>query len=82
MSQWPDYLHVLTITTIVLELLDYLCIAQEHNITLEKFWLLDQGIHADFSIIHNLIDEFLTFKGQLYVPKRLVPTIFYEYHNA
>ena len=42
---------------------------------LQKYWRLTFSTHADYSIIHNLMGEFLTFKGQLYVPKNLVPTI-------
>ena len=37
---------------------------------LQKYWLLAHGTHADYGIIQNLIGEFLTFKGQLYIPKK------------
>ena len=73
---------VLTTTVTVPELLDHLCVAQGHDTTLQKYWLLAHGTHADYGTIHNSIGEFLTFKGQLYVPKNLVPTILYEYHDA
>ena len=63
LSQWPDYLHALTTTTTVPELLDCLCVAQEHDTTLQKYWLLAHSTHADYGIIHNSIGEFLTFKG-------------------
>ena len=70
LSQWPDYLHALTMTTIVPELLDGLRVIQEHDIILQKYWLLACGIHADYGIIHNSIGEFFTFKEQLYIPKK------------
>ena len=69
-------------TTTVQELLDYLCVTQEHDTTLKKYWLLACSTHADYGIIHNLIGEFFTFKGQLYLPKSLVTTIVYEYHDT
>ena len=69
-------------TAIVPELLDHLCLAQDHDTTLQKYWLLAYSTHADYSTIHNSIGEFLTFKGRLYVPKSLVLTILYEYHDA
>ena len=64
------------------ELLDHLRITQEYNTTLQKYWILACGTHADYGIVHNLMGEFLTFKGQLYVPKKLVQTILYKYHDA
>ena len=82
LSQWPDYLHVLTTTTTVPKLLDHLCVIQEYDTTLQKYWLLARGTHADYTIIHNSIGEFLTFKGRLYIPKNLVPTILYEYYDT
>ena len=36
-----------------------------------KNWLLAHSIHADYGIIQNLMGEFLTFKGQLYMPKKI-----------
>ena len=69
-------------TVTVQELLDHLCVAQNHDTTLQKYWLLACSMHADYSTVHNLIGEFLTFKGRLYVPKSLVLTILYEYHDA
>ena len=69
-------------TATVPELLDCLCVTQDYDTTLQKYWLLAHGTHADYSSIHILIGEFLTFKGRLYVPKSLVPTILYEYHDA
>ena len=54
---------MLTMTTTILKLLDYLHITQEHDTTLQKYWLLAQGTHIDYSITHNLMGEFLTFKG-------------------
>ena len=44
--------------------------------------ILATSSHSDLSIIHNSMGKFLTFKGQLYVPRNLVPTILYEYHDA
>ena len=73
---------MMTMTRTVPELLDCLCITQEHNTALRKYWLLARSTHPDYSIIHNSTGEFLTFKGQLYVPKNLVPIIPYEYHDA
>ena len=64
---------MLTTTITVPELLDCLCGTQDHDTTLQKYWLLARGTHADYSTIHNSMGEFLTFKGQLYVPKKLVP---------
>ena len=64
------------------ELLDHLGVAQSHDTTLQKYWPLACSMHADYSTICNSIGELLTFKGGLYVPKNLVPTILYEYHNA
>ena len=49
---------------------------------LQKYWILAHSIHADYCIVHNLMGVFLTFKGQLYVLKKLVQTILYKYHNA
>ena len=69
-------------TATVPELLDRLHVAQGHDTELQKYWLLSCGTHTDYGTIHNLIGEFLTFKGQLYVPKKLVPTILYEFHDA
>ena len=63
LSQWPDYLHALTTTMTVPELLDCLCVTQEHDTTFQKYWLLAYGTHADYGIVHNSIGEFLTFKG-------------------
>ena len=63
LSRWPDYLHVMTMATTVPELLNYLCIAQEYDTRLQKYWLLARGTYADYSIIYNSIGEFLTFKG-------------------
>ena len=82
MSQPDDYLHVMSTTTTVPELLEHLCVTQEYNTTSQKYWLLAHSTHADYGIIHNLRGEFVTFKGQLYIPKILVPTILYEYHVA
>ena len=69
-------------TATVPELLDHLCVAQDHNTALQENWLLARGAHADYSTVHNSLGEFLTFKRRLYVPKSLVPTILYEYHDA
>ena len=82
LSQQPDYLYALTMTTTVLELLDYLRIAQEHDTTLQKYLLLARGTHADYGIIYNSMGKFLTFKGRLYVLKKMLQTILYEYHDA
>ena len=82
LSQWPDYLHILTMITTVPELLDFLYITQEHDTMLRKYLLLACDIHADYSIIHNSIGKSLTFRGCLYIPKSLVPTILFEYHDA
>ena len=73
---------MLTMTATVPELLDCLHAAQNHDTTLQKYWLLAHGMHADYSTVHNSLGEFLTFKGRLYVPKSLVPTILYEYHDT
>ena len=73
---------MITMTMTVPELLDRLCVAQEHNTVLRKYWLLARGTHPNYSIVHNSTGELLTFKGQLYVPKNLVPIILYEYHDA
>ena len=64
------------------EVLDHLCIAQEYNTMLQKYWLLAHGTHSDYGIVHNSIRQFLTFKVRLYIPKKLVSTILYEYHDA
>ena len=69
-------------TVTVPELLDCLCVTQGHNTALQKYWLLAYSMHADYSTVYNSIGEFLTFKGRLYVPKKLVPTILYEHHDA
>ena len=69
-------------TATVPELLDHLRVVQDHDTALQKYWLLARGMHADYSTVHNSLGEFLTFKGRLYVPKSLVPTILYEYHDA
>ena len=69
-------------TMTVPELLDCLRITQEHDTMLQKYWLLACSIHADYGIVHNSMGEFLTFKGRLYMPKNLVQTILYEYHDA
>ena len=82
LSQWPDYLHVITTTMPVPELLDHLCVTQENDTALRKYWLLACSTHPDYSVVHNSAREFLTFMGQLYVPKKLVPIILYEYHDA
>ena len=47
LSRWPDNLHALTTTTTVSELLDCLHVAQGHDTTLQKYWLLNHGTHAD-----------------------------------
>ena len=82
LSQWPDYLHAMTMTTTVPELLDCLCVAQEHDTALQKYWFLACSTHLDYSIVYNSTREFLNFKGRLYVPRNLVPTLLYEYHDA
>ena len=76
LSWWPDYLYTLTTTTTILELFDCLHIIQEHNTTLQKYWLLAYSTHADYGILHNSMGKFLTFKGRLYIPKKMVLTIF------
>ena len=63
-------------TTTVPELLDCLYVAQNHDTTLQKYWLLARSTYADYSTINNLMGKFLTFKGQLYVPKKMVPDHF------
>ena len=73
---------MLTTTVTIPELLDHLYVAQDHDTTLQKYWLLAHSMHADYSTVHNMIGEFLTFKGRLYIPKSLDPTILYEYHDA
>ena len=73
---------MLTMSTIVPELQDCLCIAQEHDTTLGKYWLLARSTHTNYTIVHNFVGEFLTFKRQLYVPNNLVPTILYEYQDV
>ena len=82
LSLWPDYLYMLTATTIIPELIDCLCVTQEHETTLQKYWLLAHGTYADYSIVHNSMGKFLTFKGRLYMPSNLVPAILYGYHDA
>ena len=62
LSLWPDFLHVITMTTIVPELLDCLCVTQEHETPLQKYWLLARSIHPDYSIIHNSIENSLSLK--------------------
>ena len=69
-------------TMTVPELLDHLRVAQEHDPMLGKYWILARSIHTNYNIVYNLIGKFLTFKGGLYVPKKMVPTMFYEYHDA
>ena len=69
-------------TTTVPGLLDCLYVANKHKTMLQKYWLLACSIHADYSIVHNSIGEFLKYKGQLYIPKSLVPTILFEYHDT
>ena len=49
-------------TKTVPELLDYLHVAQEHDIMLQKYRLLASGTHTDYNVIYNSIGEFLTFK--------------------
>ena len=73
---------MLNTTMPVLKVLDRLCVMQEHDPTLQKYWLLARSMQVNYSIVHNSLGKFLTFKGQLYIPKSLVPTIFYEYHDA
>ena len=73
---------MLNTTATVLELVDCLHVAQDHSTAPQKYWLLARGMHVDYSTVHNLIGEFLTFKGRLYMPKSLVLTILYEYHDA
>ena len=75
-------MHALTTTTTVPELLDCLRVAQEHDTILQKYWQLAHGTHLDYGIVYNPIGEFFTFKGQLYIPKNLVQSILYEYHEA
>ena len=48
--QWPNYLHALTITTIVAKLLDWLRVAQEHDTMLQKYLLLAYSTQVDYSI--------------------------------
>ena len=60
LSRWPDYLHMMTTTTTVAETLDRLRVAQEHDIALQKYWLLACSTHPDYSIVHNSTGEFLT----------------------
>ena len=72
----------MTMTTTVPELLDRLCVAYGYDTTLQKYWLLAYSTHPDNSIVQNSIGEFLTFKGQLYTPKKLVQIILYKYHDA
>ena len=43
---------------------------------------LAHSTHGDYNIVNNFKDKFIAFKGWLYIPKRLVPTMLYEYHNA
>ena len=73
---------MLTMIMSVPELLDCLRITQVHDTTLCKYWLLAHSTHEDYNIVYNLIGEFLTFKGQLYIPRSLVPTIVFKYHDA
>ena len=61
LSRQPDYLHAMTITTTVPELLDHLYVTQEQETALQKNWLLAHSTHPDYTIIHNLTGEFLTF---------------------
>ena len=49
-------------TMTVPELLDYLCIAQEHDTTFGQYWILANGTHVDYNIIKNSMGEFFTFK--------------------
>ena len=69
-------------TTMVPELLNRLCVAQEHDTTLGRYWLLAYSIHVDYYIAHNSLRGFLMYKGPFYVSKSLVPTILYEHHDA
>ena len=73
---------MLTTTTTIPELLNCLHVAQGHDTILQEYWLLARSTQVDYSTVHNSVGEFLTFKGRLYVPKKLVPTILYEYHDA
>ena len=73
---------MLTTATIVPELLDRLHIAQDHYTTLQKYWLPAHSTHADHSTVHNSIGKVLSIKGYLYIPKSLVPTIPFEYHDV
>ena len=63
-------MHALNTTMTVPELLDCLCVAQEHDTMLQKYWLLAHGKYVNYGIVHNSIGESLTFKGRLYVPKK------------
>ena len=49
-------------TTIAPEFLDHLCIAQEHDTALQKYWLLARSTHVDYGIVHNSMGEYLTLK--------------------
>ena len=69
-------------TATVPELLDCLHIAQDHDTSLQKYWLLAHSTHVDYSTVYNSIGEFYTFKRRLYIPKILVLIIQYEYHDA
>ena len=53
---------MMTTTTTVPELLDRLCVTQEHNTALQKYWLLARSTHPDYSIIHNSTGEFLLLR--------------------
>ena len=57
-------------------------VAQENDPTLHKCLLLAFSMHVYYSIVHNSLGEFFTFKGRFYVPKNLVPNKLYEDHDA
>ena len=57
-------------TTIIVELLNCMCVAWEHDTKLGKYWFLAYNIHADYNMVHNMIGKFLTFKEQLYIPRK------------
>ena len=63
LSYRPNYLHALTISDAMPELLDSLCIAQEHETIFGRCWQLAKGINPDNNVVKNLLGELLTPKG-------------------
>ena len=72
----------MTMDTAMSNFLDQIQLKQEHDSSLGRYWNHAHGQHADYNVLTNVLGDFLTYKGKLYIPRSLMKTILREYYDT